>query len=152
MFAGLGEGFVGINFRTSSSHSYRIHTIAGFYRIGFFNRNITDIILNQQHIIDAEYNTTYNFNFFKEIEAGIILRKWLRFSAGYGEMKIKKYSPYYNTYRYYTFTTGIYINLGDIKWNFLATLGGPSNIKKIQYRFSSSLCLQLDFFKIKRIS
>jgi len=140
-----GEAMIGLNFKTDH---WPIHTAAIFARKGITNMFIDQIIKRDQELPEYDFDRYENFNDFEEYEAGLLIGRWFRFSAGLGHQIFYDTNGRKLMFDYYTFTSGFCFGTRNVRWSINVTGAGGNDYQNIHFRFYSGLNLYLNLLKI----
>ncbi len=143
--SGQAEAMLGVRL---GSRPYRKAPIFGVFATYGFNSNKAlpryfsgTVAPNAAVLTDSTSNTL-------EIEAGFLVREWLRISGGVGETNFKLLDGSSEKMSYYTTTVGAQFGTKNVRFFIRNTFLFGKDAEKIMFRPAVGLLLHLHFLKI----
>lgn len=131
-------GFLSQGKRDKSEHIFGV-----FGRAGFVPKGVLLEILDDQDLTYTLHDEN-TFNDFKEVEAGVLLGKTLRISAGYGWLNFFAENNANVQLNYYCATAGLSVPVGVFRINAELTMLKGKDFQTVVYRPSVGLVLHLN--------
>jgi hypothetical protein len=143
----MGEAMLGIRF-DQKRNGRKANVLGAWGTAGYSSPQTVELMLREQG--DArQVDLTASPGTFYEMEAGLLLKEWIRISGGVGNQQFVDLSGAEQSFDYYKVTTGISLRLSrSIKWNTNAAFIFTEGMSNYSFRPSTGLSFRFNFLKV----